>query len=98
MATKQEELCVVCLNSHFDWLFVGWRSVDHNGIVTMRDARNVYSYNDERGSHELPRDPDVATQLTEPSTTRWTILQECWVAPCSDAWLKICPPPAKPVA
>ena len=84
----KEELVVVCLNAHFDWIFVGWRSVDHTGIVTMRDARNVHSYNDQRGSHEIAGDPAVATQLTAPSTTRWLVIQELWVSPCAKSWKK----------
>ena len=87
--SKEEVLTLCCLGSYYEWLVVGYRSVDGSGIVTIRDARVIKRFNNQDGgAHGLATNPELIEEISRPITTYTTVIRELWYAPLDESvWL-----------
>jgi hypothetical protein len=82
-------LKVVMLNGYFDWIFVGYCEVNANGMMTIHEARNVFSYDAQKGSASLAKDRSAATRLTDQGTFEVHWVNVLWASPCDRVqWAK----------
>ena len=90
-AQQTEGLCVVALNSYYNWLFVGYRS-NRNGRVTLREARNIHRHREDESPLNLATDRQMAVALSDPAEVQYDDLAELWVAPAdAEQWADLYP-------